>query len=60
MKKVFRKELFIKDADNVSVDKELIETSINTWVSKCDGMEVVDNKIDCFIIHDDWCETVEE
>lgn len=60
MKKVFRKELFIKDAGNVSVDKELIETSINTWVTACDGKEVVDNKIDCFIIHDDWCETVEE
>ena len=60
MKKIFRKELFIKDADNISVDTELIETSINTWVSKCDGMEVIDNRIDYFIIHDDWCETIEE
>lgn len=60
MKKVFRKELFIKDADNITVDKELLETSINTWVTTCDGKEVVDNRVDCFIIHDDWCETVEE
>lgn len=68
MKKIFRKELFVQDVENVTVDKELIQSALNTWVAECDGKEVVNNSItftdSCgehsYAIHDDWCEIVEE
>lgn len=59
MKIIFRKDLFLKDAIKIKQDKELIEVALNSWVSKCDGREVELN-IGDYIIHEDWCEIVEE
>lgn len=60
MKLIFRKELFLEDVVNVTKDKELIDIALNSWVAECDGQEVIDGQIDDYIIHDDWCEIVEE
>lgn len=60
MKLIFRRELFLEDVVNVTHDKESIEIALNSWVAECDGKEVIDGQIDYYIIHDDWCEIVEE
>lgn len=60
MKLIFRQELFLDDVVNVTKDKEAIEIALNSWVAECDGQEVIDGQINNYIIHDDWCEIVEE
>lgn len=60
MKLIFRQELFLEDVVNVTKDKEAIEIALNSWVAECDGQEVIDGQINNYIIHDDWCEIVEE
>lgn len=60
MKLIFRQELFLEDVVNVTKDKEAIEIALNSWVAECDGKEVIDGQINNYIIHDDWCEIVEE
>lgn len=59
MKLIFRKELFLKDVVNAIKDKKVIETALHSWVNECDGREVELN-IGDYIIHEDWCEIVEE
>jgi hypothetical protein len=59
MKIIFRKDLFLKDVVNAVKDKKVIETALNSWVNECDGQEV-ELKIGDYIIHEDWCEIVEE
>ena len=60
MKLMFRKELFLQDVKNITVDKELVQGALTTWAEWCDGKEVTDGYIGNFIIHEDWCEIVEE
>lgn len=60
MKLIFRKELFLEDVINAVDDKDVIETALNSWVAECDGKEVIDGGIRGYIIHEDWCEIVEE
>lgn len=60
MKLIFRQELFLEDVVNVTKDKEVIEIALNSWVAECDGKEVIDGQINNYIIHEDWCEIVEE
>lgn len=60
MKLIFRQELFLEDVVNVTKDKESIEIALNSWVAECDGKEVIDGQINNYIIHEDWCEIVEE
>lgn len=59
MKIIFRKDLFLKDVVNAVKDEKVIETALNSWVNECDGREV-ELKIGDYIIHEDWCEIVEE
>lgn len=59
MKLIFRKDLFLADAVSVLDDMEEIESALNSWVAKCDG-KVVELTIGDYIIHEDWCEIVEE
>ena len=60
MKLIFRQELFLEDVVNVTKDKEAIEIALNSWVAECDGQEVIEGQINNYIIHEDWCEIVEE
>ena len=60
MKLIFRQELFLEDVVNVTKDKEVIEIALNSWVAECDSKEVIDGQINNYIIHEDWCEIVEE
>lgn len=60
MKLIFKKDLFLKDINSLTVDKDLIQCAIGSWVNECDGQEVIDGQINNYIIHEDWCEIVEE
>lgn len=60
MKIIFRKDLFLKDVVNAVKDEKVIEIALNSWVNECDGQEVIDGQINNYIIHEDWCEIVEE
>ena len=59
MKLIFKQELFLEDVTSVTHDKDAIEIALNSWVAECDGREVELN-IGDYIIHEDWCEIVEE
>ena len=61
MKKIFRKEFFVIDCTmNGLSSKDEYMVAKCTWASDCDGKEVIDGRIDGYIIHDDWCKIVEE
>lgn len=60
MKLIFRQELFFEDIVNVTKDIDVIEMALISWVAECDGQEVIDGQINNYIIHEDWCEIVEE
>lgn len=60
MKLIFKKDLFLKDINSLTVDKDLIQCAIGSWVNECDGKEVLDLSIEGYAIHKDWCEIVEE
>lgn len=60
MKLIFRKELFLQDTKNVSLDQDLLQMALNSWVTECDGREVLDLSMEGYAIHKDWCEIVEE
>lgn len=59
MKLIFKKDLFLKDINSLTVDKDLIQCAIGSWVDECDGKEA-EIKIGNYSIHGDWCEIVEE
>lgn len=42
------------------IDEMAYINALNTWSKWCDGMEVIGGKINNYIIHEDWCEIVEE
>lgn len=57
--KVFRKELYLKDPFVQSrLDTPSVQFSLKTWVTRCDGKEVKDGRIDIYTIDNDWCEEV--
>lgn len=61
MKKIFRKDFFVIDcAMNGLASRDDYMVAKSTWVAECDGKEVIDGQIDDYIIHEDWCEIVEE
>jgi hypothetical protein len=60
MKLIFRQDLFLEDVIEAVQNKEVIESALRSWVAVCDGMEVIDGQIGEYIIHEDWCEEVEE
>jgi hypothetical protein len=59
MKLIFRKELFLKDVANLIQDIDVLDILLSSWVDECDGKEV-EIKIGNYLIHEDWCEIVEE
>jgi len=66
MMKIFRKELFIKDATELGMSADLIQEAIDIWVTECDGKEVVNGQISAlgscttspFLIFNEWCEEI--
>ena len=59
-KLVFSKDKYIEDVKREGLDDTIgFMQSMVTWVPKCEGKEVVDGRIDGFIIYDEWCEEVE-
>ena len=66
-KKVFRKEIFIKDMlDSIIRRKDynfIIELAYaiksDGWATYFDGKEVINGYIGKYEVHEDWCEEVE-
>lgn len=59
MKLIFRKELFLQDVVNLIKDIDVTDIALSSWVDECDGKEV-EIKVGNYLIHEDWCEIVEE
>ncbi len=62
MKKIFRKELFIKHCEKTGdINDHVNQLCLETWVTDCDGKEVVDSQcLGVYSILNEWCEIVEE
>lgn len=61
MKKIFRKDLFIKYCDETDdIDSIVNQQCLITWVLDCDGKEVINGYcLDSYMILDEWCEIIE-
>lgn len=70
MKKIFRKDKYIKYMLNIIIEKEDYRSIVRLadairsdgWATYCDGKEVINGKIDMFDMpfFNDWCDDVED